>query len=268
MSVYVIGDVQGCYESLRRLVDALDFDPTSDRLWFVGDLVNRGPDSLAVLRWVSGLGSAAVVVLGNHDLHLLAIALGVVEARSSDTVADVLAAPDGEELVSWMRRRPLIHREGPWTMIHAGIHPSWSTDTAVAEATAVAERLRSEACAELLRESRRRRRDTWSPTAPASDRLCAALAVLTRIRTCHADGRLDHRFKGAPEDAPSHLEPWYSARAPGSGETVLFGHWAALGHRLLPGAVSLDSGCVWGRGLTAFRLDDGRSFSVPSAERR
>ncbi len=241
MATYAVGDVQGCDQTLGRLLRRIDFDAAKDRLWFVGDLVNRGPDNLGVLRRIRDLGERAVCVLGNHDLHLLGRADGQRSAKRLDTLNDVLDAPDREVLVEWLRNRPLVHREGAYTMVHAGLLASWSTDDALGHAAPLEARIR------------------------AGDDLFGdeTLAVFTRMRFVAADGRPDYEPKCEPEGAPHH-RPWFDVRPRESGVTVLFGHWAALGLSLTPGYVGLDTGCVWGGALTAYRLEDGAVFAEPS----
>ena len=261
MSIYAIGDVQGCHDELRRLVDRIRFDPSRDRLWFVGDLVNRGPRSLDVLRYVKGLGAAAVTVLGNHDLHLLARAYGVRKPKEGDTLDDVLAAPDRDELVAWLASRPLLHRTDDYVLVHAGLHPTWDAATAMALAAEAEETLHSsprETVATLRRGSAP---PQWDPALRGEDRLRAIVAILTRIRTCTVEGVLDLDFAGPPDQAPHGRRPWFEWPGPWSSEvTVVFGHWSALGLRVEPHAVALDTGCVWGKALTAVRVDDGNVY--------
>ena len=265
MSIYAIGDVQGCFDELRRLVDRLRFDPAADRLWFVGDLVNRGPRSADVLRFVRGLGDAAVTVLGNHDLHLLACAYGARRPKESDTLDDVLGAPDRDELVAWVASRPLLHRTDDYVLVHAGLHPSWDAATALALAAEAEEALHLQP-----RETTRTLRDRppppqWEARLRGDDRLRLIVAVLTRIRTCTSDGTLDLDFAGPPEGAPHGRRPWFDWPCAFAPEvTVVCGHWSALGLRVEPHVVSIDTGCVWGGSLTAMRLDDGQLFQQPA----
>ena len=261
MSIYAVGDVQGCYDELRRLVDRLRFDPTCDQLWFVGDLVNRGPRSVEVLRFVKGLGDAAVTVLGNHDLHLLACAYGVRPPKETDTVGDVLAAPDRDELVAWLAARPFLHRTDDYVLVHAGLHPSWDAPGAMQLAAEAEDALRRSPrdTIELLR--RASAPPLWQPSLRGDERLRAIVAILTRIRTCTADGTLDPEFTGPPDQVPHGRRPWFDWPGPWSSEvTAVFGHWSALGLKVEPHVVALDTGCVWGRALTAVRLDDGNVY--------
>jgi bis(5'-nucleosyl)-tetraphosphatase (symmetrical) len=262
MATYAIGDVQGCEEPLVRLLEHIAFDGRRDRLWFVGDLVNRGPDSLGVLRRVRALGDAAVVVLGNHDVHLLARAYGVGRVGRRDTLDAVLAAPDRDDLVEWLRARPLVHREGGYLLVHAGLLPAWSG--------ADAERLAREAEAALRDETRTTQvldayyhAASWDESLAGAARAGAVLAVLTRLRTCTPAGEVCDEFSGPPAAAPSGYVPWFAV--PGrrsAGETVIFGHWAALGLHVTCDLCALDTGCVWGNALTALRLEDRAVFQV------
>ena len=264
MATYAIGDVQGCYDALRRLLDMAGFDPAADRLWFAGDLVNRGPDSLSVLRFVKGLGSAGVTVLGNHDLHLICRAEGVSPTKRLDTLDEILAAADRDELVDWLRRLPLIHCEDGYVLSHAGLLPRWSTAEAVRLAGEVESRLRAADYREFLQIQMGRSVEAWSEDLNGPDRWSCILGVFTRLRCCTADGRMALSFSGVPADAPAGYSPWFTLRRQDAGETVLYGHWATLGFHRENGTVCLDSGCVWGGSLTALRLDDGQVFQVPS----
>jgi len=277
LATYAIGDVQGCYEELRALVAQLPFRAGHDRLWFVGDLVNRGPASLEVLRWVRDLGDAAVTVLGNHDLHLLGVWLGARELHPGDTLGAVLDAPDASELLAWLRARPLLHVEetphgGTRLLAHAGLHPAWSIDVARAEARALGVVLGGPQAARLLAPGRPRGRARWRPTLGGLKRHRTALAALTRMRALTPRGKLDLRFKGPLADLPPGRRAWFDVpRADGAplgpGLEVVFGHWAALGFYRRPGVWGLDSGCVWGGALTAVRLEDGAHWQEPARRR-
>ncbi|GJL65629.1 MAG: bis(5'-nucleosyl)-tetraphosphatase, symmetrical [Nitrospirales bacterium] len=264
MSTYVIGDIQGCFKALRKLVKRIQFDAACDRLWLVGDLVNRGPDSLAVLRYIKDLGPAAVTVLGNHDLHLLAIWSGVAKLHHKDTLAEVLSAPDCDELLTWLRFRPIIHLENGYLMLHAGILPQWTAAQAVVLAREVEAALQSENFVELLPYIYfRQPHIVWSKNLLYHDRLSFSANVLTRLRMCAPDGAPDFSFKGLPDQAENGFVPWF--QAPGrsiSHEVVIFGHWSALGLYIHDKLLGLDSGCVWGRALTALRLEDRKLFQV------
>lgn len=258
MAVYAIGDLQGCYDELRALLDRLQFDPARDRLWFAGDLVNRGPGSLACLRFVRSLGASALTVLGNHDLHLLAVAADAGRGlKKGDTLDEVLRAPDRDELLAWLQRQPLLHddRELGWTLIHAGLPPQWSVADAAVCARDV-ERVLALAPQEFYARMYGNQPDHWTPGLAGYDRLRFAVNCLTRLRYCTAEGRLLMKPKGPPHEAPAGALPWF--RVPGrrsAGSRILFGHWSALGWHAADGVVSLDTGCVWGGRLTALRLD-------------
>ena len=255
MATFVIGDIQGCYSALRRLLDKCGFDPARDRLWLVGDLVNRGPHSLAVLRFVKGLGRRAVTVLGNHDLHLLVVAAGHVKPHRGDTLDAILRAPDRDELIDWVRHRKLMHAEGSHAIVHAGLLPQWTIPKALALAGEVEAALQGDEHDALLRGMYGNKPDRWSDSLTGIRRLRVITNVLTRIRLCTADGKLDFSHKGRPVDMPRGYLPWFSIPGRRSrGTCVLFGHWAALGLYMQSDVISLDTGCVWGRCLSALRL--------------
>ena len=256
MAIFAIGDIQGCYEELARLVDKLRFDPSRDELWFVGDLVNRGPRSLDVLRFVRGLEDSSTVVLGNHDLHLLA-------AREHPDRADqflrpILAADDAEELLHWLRHRPLTHYRPDLNtlMVHAGIDPSWDPLTAVKLAREVEQTLRGDAYEEFFRAMYGDKPARWSAELTGFERLRFIINCLTRIRFCHPDGMLDFVQKGPPESATPPLMPWFDLPGRASRAVrIICGHWSSLGLLQRPDVLMIDTGCVWGRELTAVRID-------------
>ena len=258
MAHYAIGDLQGCHAEFMALLERLRFDPGHDRLWLTGDLVNRGPASLAVLREVRALGDCATVVLGNHDLHLLAMAWApaTVRRREPELVA-VLDAPDAPELLSWLATRPLLHRDRAlgWTLVHAGLPPQWT----LAQAEACAREVEAALCqdpAALLTGMYGDQPDRWSPELAGIDRLRFAVNCLTRLRFVDPDGRLLLGLKGPVATAPAGAMPWFRhpARATQK-DALVFGHWSALGFLSEPGLRCLDSGCVWGGTLCALRLD-------------
>lgn len=257
MSTYAIGDVQGCYDQLRRLLDGVAYDPERDRLWLVGDLVNRGPQSAAVVRFVKSLGNRAVTVLGNHDLALLVVAAGAQKPHASDTFGDILAAPDRDELLDWLRHRRMMHAEDGYAMVHAGLLPQWSIGQALALAREVEAALRSPDYPELLRCMYGNEPARWRDELAGFDRLRIVINAMTRMRLVDADGAMEFTHKTGLEHAPAGHVPWYDAPGRASrGTTVIFGHWAALGLMLRPDVIALDSGCVWGRTLSAMRLED------------
>ena len=240
------------------------FDRTRDQLWFVGDLVNRGPGSLATLRLVRDLGDRAVVVLGNHDLHLLALAEGHVESRRDDTLADVLEAPDRDELLDWLRNRPMIHVESDTVLVHAGLLPQWDIPAARSYGSEVEAELRGPGHSEFLRSLYGSRPNRWCDDLRGADRLRVIVNAMTRLRFCTREGVMEFETKGETARAPAGYLPWFDV--PGrksAGGTIVCGHWSALGLRLAPGLVALDSGCVWGGKLSAIRLDDRRLYQVP-----
>lgn len=258
MSTYAIGDLQGCYLELRALLDRLAFDPRVDRLWFVGDLVNRGPDSLEVLRFVHALGEAALVVLGNHDLHLLALAAGNSRHAKKSTLEAVLRAPDRDELLHWLRHRPLLHHdpERNFTLIHAGLPPQWDLAEARARAGELEAVLRGEDYQDFLRDLYGNRPDRWSPDLAGMKRLRFITNCLTRLRFCTPDGTLALTEKGSLENHTVGLVPWFRvAGRKTRSDRIIFGHWSTLGYRQEDNVWAIDSGCLWGGELTAIRLD-------------
>jgi bis(5'-nucleosyl)-tetraphosphatase (symmetrical) len=260
MAFYAIGDVQGCYGPLCRLLDRLHFDPARDRLWFAGDLVNRGPASARVLRLLISLGAAAQTVLGNHDLHLLAAAAGVREPRPRDTFTDVLHAPDREELLDWLRRRPLIMRAPgrAIAMVHAGLLPCWDVSQAAALANEVERALRGSDYPALIDTMYGNEPAAWSEDLAGPERWRCVINAMTRMRFCDAQGRMDFHFAGPPGSQPGHLLPWYEVPGRRSADQeLIFGHWSALGCGRHGRVLSLDGGCVWNRTLCAVRLDEG-----------
>jgi len=268
VATYAIGDVQGCYSALRRLLDHCRFDPACDRLWLVGDLVNRGPDSLSVLRAVKALGPAATMVLGNHDLHLLIVAAGHRTAHLRDTLAPILDAPDRDELLAWLREQPLVVREGDLLMVHAGLLPSWTPERAVALSREVETALASPTHDDFLRHLYGDEPARWDESLAGFDRLRVIVNACTRMRFCSADDVMEFTEKRGPEHALPGFAPWFAhAERKSSGVSVLCGHWSTLDLMFAPNVTMLDSGCLWGGTLTAVRLDDGRVFQVPSRAR-
>jgi bis(5'-nucleosyl)-tetraphosphatase (symmetrical) len=265
MSHYVVGDIQGCYAEFTQLLDTIAFDPGSDRLWLVGDLVNRGPDSLSVLRTVKSFGNAATMVLGNHDLHLLIVAAGHRPPHRRDTLSAVLEAPDRDELLAWLRLRPLVVREGPLLMVHAGLLPGWSAADAVMLSREVESVLASSGYDDFLRNLYGDEPARWDPGLLGHARLRAIVNACTRLRFCAADGTMEFAEKRGVEHAPPGFAAWFAhPQRRSAGATVYCGHWSTLDLLLAPNIVMLDSGCVCGGPLTAIRLDDGRVFQVPS----
>lgn len=268
MTRYAIGDVQGCLEELRTLLSRIGFSADRDRLWFVGDLVNRGPRSLQTLRFVRALGDNAVVVLGNHDLHLLAVAFGSRRSRKSDTLDDILEAHDRDALLEWLLTRPLIHREDGDLMVHAGLVPQWSAELAATLAAEVESALRKDP-GKLFDDMYGDEPNRWSESLTGTERLRFVINVLTRLRVCTPEGRYDLKMKGKPPESHQAGEqafrPWFEIESRKSRDVrIVFGHWSALGLVLAPGLVGLDTGCVWGGALTAYDLDtDRKPISTP-----
>ena len=263
MATYAIGDVQGCYDELRKLLGEIGYRRGRDKLWFVGDLVNRGPRSLEVLRFVASLGDAAVTVLGNHDLHLLAQYEGVEKLKEKDTFQDVLDASDAPELVKWLRERPMMHAEGPYAMVHAGILPSWSVDTALDLGAEVQAALTARNYRDFLQRMYGGSPDAWRDNLSGWDRLRVVVNAMTRMRFCSREGRMELDAKGAK--APRGYRPWFETRPASEKTTIVFGHWSQLGLKVREQQVGLDSGCVWGGKLTALRLEDRKLWQVGCA---
>jgi bis(5'-nucleosyl)-tetraphosphatase (symmetrical) len=262
MPTYAIGDLQGCLVPFERLLEQVSFDPERDRLWLAGDLVNRGPDSLALLRFVRNLDHAVRIVLGNHDLFLLAAAEGITTLRHKDTIHDVLGAKDCSELIAWLRRQPLHHREESFLMIHAGLLPQWTVDESVGFAREVEAVLGGPDYRAFLQSLFHGPAPQWDPLLTAPERLVSITRVLTKLRTCTPAGEMSG-FSGSPEQAPSGYLPWFRLphRRPAN-VTIICGHWAALGLHLEANLLAIDSGCVWGKQLTAIRLEDRTVFQV------
>ena len=259
MAVYAIGDLQGCYDPFRELLDAIRFDPDEDTLWLTGDLVNRGPKSLKTLRFVKSLGDSVITVLGNHDLHLLALASGQIHfGRRFETLEKVLSARDSDELIDWLRHRPLAHYDDGLNtlLVHAGTHPSWSVNKTLARAAEVETVLRGDDYEALLGKMYGNTPAQWSGSLTGYKRLRFIINCLTRMRMLTAKGRLNFSHSGSPFRARKNLTPWFEAeRLRWAGTRVVFGHWSALGLIVLPDLIALDTGCIWGRQLTAVRLD-------------
>jgi bis(5'-nucleosyl)-tetraphosphatase (symmetrical) len=268
MAIYAIGDLQGCFSALERLLAKIRFDATHDRLWFVGDLVNRGPESLRCLRFVRSLGDAAVTVLGNHDLHLVCVAEGVEKSRPRDSIEDVLAAPDRDTLVDWLRRRPLMHAEGGFALVHAGLLPQWSVKRALSLAAEVEAVLRGSDYRALLARMYGDKPDRWRDGLRGFDRMRVIVNAMTRMRVCDDKGAMVLGFKGEPGESSDEWTPWFDAPQRRSRDHVMVcGHWSALGRVVRDDLLALDSGCVWGGSLTAVRLDDRAVFEVRCSAR-
>jgi bis(5'-nucleosyl)-tetraphosphatase (symmetrical) len=258
MAVYAIGDVQGCYDELRELLDKLAFDPSKDQVWFVGDLVNRGPLSLKTLRFVRNLGDAAVCVLGNHDLHLLALLLTDEPPVADEFLREVLVAKDREEIADWLRSLPLAHYDSELKtlMVHAGVYPLWNLDEALTYAEEAEVILRSKKPKRLLKRMYGATPNAWSDDLEGYDRLRFIVNSFTRMRFCTAKARLDFKADLAPGMESNKLMPWFEhPQRTLTKCRIVFGHWSTLGYHDEPGLLALDTGCVWGGRLTAARLD-------------
>jgi bis(5'-nucleosyl)-tetraphosphatase (symmetrical) len=265
VSRHAIGDIQGCCDELRALLSRVGFSTDRDRLWFVGDLVNRGPQSLEVLRYVRALGDNAIVVLGNHDLHLLALACGGHNTRRSDTLGEILRAPDRDTLLEWLASRPLAYFEAGDLLVHAGLVPQWTVETTLELAREIERALRDDP-RNLFNHMYGDEPDHWSADLAGTDRLRFAINVLTRVRVCTNEGRINLHIKGKPPAADSPWRPWFDIESRRTrGARVIFGHWSALGLVMRKDVIGLDSGCVWGGALTAVDLDHpvGAPISIP-----
>lgn len=267
MATYAIGDIQGCFAPLQNLLRAIAFDPKQDRLWLVGDLVNRGPRSLDTLRFIRDLGDAAVTVLGNHDLYLLMVAEGCGRRGKGDTLDEILRAPDAAELLAWLRQQALCHREGEYCMVHAGLLPQWTADRARELAAEVETRLRGPDYRDLIANMWGSEPAAWDDTLTGWPRLRVIVNAFTRLRFCSPGGVMEFQSKGQAHDAPPGCLPWFDAPGRRSADSVLItGHWSALGLKMTPNLMALDSGCLWGRHLSAVRLEDRSLFQVDCAD--
>lgn len=264
MATYVIGDVQGCFSELQRLLDKIKFDPSQDKLWFTGDLVNRGPQSLEVLRFVKKLGDKQQTVLGNHDLHLLALTHQSHPGWDEDTLKPILTAPDRDELINWLGQQPLLYEALGFILVHAGIAPSWDLVTAKRLAKEVENVIQNPLTAtQFFQHMYGNEPKQWDETLTGWDRLRCITNYFTRLRFCDAEGHLELETKGKMESG-GKLIPWFQVpNRVNKDVKIIFGHWAALGGVTnSPNVYALDTGCVWGFCLTAMRLEDGQRFSV------
>ncbi|GAB2945103.1 bis(5'-nucleosyl)-tetraphosphatase (symmetrical) ApaH [Hafnia psychrotolerans] len=272
MSTYLIGDVHGCIDELKALLAQADFDPQQDCLWLTGDLVARGPNSLEVLRYVSGLGDSVRMVLGNHDLHLLAIFAGISFNKPKDRLKPLLEAEDADKLINWLRRQPVLQvdEELKLVMAHAGITPQWNLETAQTCAREVEAVLRSDTYPLFLDAMYGDMPNNWSPELSGLARLRFSTNALTRMRYCFPNGQLDMICKDTPENAPRPLKPWFDIESPilQAGYSIAFGHWASLEGQGTPeGVYALDTGCCWGGVMTMVRWEDKAWFTQPSSRK-
>lgn len=267
MAIYAIGDIQGCYNELQRLLEQIRFDRAQDKLWFVGDLVNRGPGSLEVLRLVKSMGESAVTVLGNHDLHLVAVDAGIGQLHKSDTLGEILAAPDRDELLHWLRHQRLLHVEGDYVLVHAGLLPQWTVEQAAGLAREVETALRGDDFVDFIRHMYGNAPQGWQDDLSGYKRLRVIVNAFTRLRLCTPQGEMEFKFKGEVERIPEGYLPWFEIPERKSRDaTILFGHWSALGLMLRENAIALDTGCLWGGPMTAIRLEDRQLFQVECGE--
>ncbi len=262
MAIYAIGDIQGCFDDLKRLLDCIKFNPDKDRLWLVGDLVNRGPRSLQTLRFVKGLGDAAICVLGNHDLHLLAASCKQRKHHKKDSLSEVLQAPDCDELMHWLRHRPLLHHQHHYYMIHAGLPPQWDMKTAQKMAKKAEHVLQGKLYKDFLHHMYGNSPDIWSDELDGYELIRFIVNCFTRMRYCDKHGRMDFEHNNRPGTQPDQWLPWFKVPGRKSADArIIFGHWSTLGYFRGNNCYAIDTGCLWGGRLTALRLD-GPSYSV------
>lgn len=257
MAIYAIGDIQGCYDALRRLLDRIDFNPVVDQLWLAGDLVNRGPHSLETLRFVMGLADSAVTVLGNHDLHLIATALSLGKVGKKDTLSPILKAPDCDELISWLRHRSLFHRDAGFCMLHAGLPPQWDLTLTEKMARLVERAIQGPDHFRFFASMYGNKPTRWSDDMSQNEQLRFAVNCFTRLRYCDVDGEIDFVHKGPPGSQPAHLMPWFMVPNRKTADLrIIFGHWSTLGFHAGNNVFGIDTGCLWGGQLTALKLAD------------
>lgn len=271
MATYIIGDLHGCFTEFQQLLQQVNFNPNTDELWLTGDLLARGEDSLSCLRFVKNLGERGKTVLGNHDLHFLATALGIKKVKPKDNVEPILNAPDRHELIDWLRHQPLLaqHPTDGFVLTHAGISPEWDLTTAKQCAKEVEQILQSADYPELLAQMYDNQPDRWSPDLQGIERFRYILNAFTRMRFCHPDKRLDFDCKLPPDEVENNLKPWFELENPAlNGQPILFGHWASLiGYPTPPNIYALDTGCVWGNYLTMIRWED-KTYFTQSAQKQ
>jgi bis(5'-nucleosyl)-tetraphosphatase (symmetrical) len=271
MSIYAIGDIQGCFDELLRLLDNIAFNEHTDQLWFAGDLVNRGPKSLETLRFVKSLGDSAVTVLGNHDLHLLAASCAPKIANKKDTLLPVLEAPDRDELIDWLRHRPLFHFNENFCLIHAGLPPQWDFKRTQKMALLAEQALQSPNYQAFLKQMYGNKPNIWSSSLKGVEKLRFIINCFTRMRYCDVNGRLDFVQSGPLGSQPKNLIPWFEVpKRKNADMRIIFGHWSTLGYYEGPNVYAIDTGCLWGGQLTALKLSEPvEHFSIncPEAKR-
>jgi len=267
MATYAIGDLQGCFTAFQRLIDLIRFDPAQDKLWLVGDIVNRGPDSLSLLRYIKQAGDAMIMVLGNHDLHLLMVAAGIAKNHSSDTIQPILDAPDRDELLHWLRQQKLFHTQGQYAMVHAGLLPCWTVSQAEQLAHEAESALRQDNYQEFFSQMYGNKPNYWQDEWTGYTRLQVIINAMTRMRICTVTGKMNFAFKGDLRSIPPGYVPWFNVPQRASQKkTIICGHWSALGLHITDNLIALDTGCVWGGQLTAIRLEDRKVFQLPCAQ--
>jgi bis(5'-nucleosyl)-tetraphosphatase (symmetrical) len=268
MSIYAIGDIQGCFDELLRLLDVIAFNEHTDQLWFAGDLVNRGPKSLETLRFIKSLGDSAVTVLGNHDLHLLAASCAPKIAHKKDSLLPILEAPDRDELIDWLRHRPLFHFNEDFCLIHAGLPPQWDFKKTQKMALLAEQALRGPKYQTFLKQMYGNKPNIWSPSLKGVEKLRFIINCFTRMRYCDINGRLDFVNSGPLGSQPKSLMPWFEVPKRKSADMrIIFGHWSALGYYEGPNCFAIDTGCLWGGQLTALRLGEQvQRFSIDCPE--
>ncbi|AEJ01002.1 Bis(5'-nucleosyl)-tetraphosphatase, symmetrical [Nitrosomonas sp. Is79A3] len=267
MATYAIGDLQGCFTAFQRLIDLIRFDPAQDKLWLVGDIVNRGPDSLSLLRYIKQAGDAMIMVLGNHDLHLLMVAAGIAKNHSSDTIQPILDAPDRDELLYWLRQQKLFYTQEQYAMVHAGLLPCWSIVQAEQLAHEAERVLRQDNYQEFFSQMYGNKPNYWQDEWTDYTRLRVIINAMTRMRICTTAGKMNFAFKGDLQSIPPGFLPWFNVPQRASQEaTIICGHWSALGLHITDNLIALDTGCVWGGQLTAIRLEDRKVFQLPCAQ--
>jgi bis(5'-nucleosyl)-tetraphosphatase (symmetrical) len=264
MATYAIGDIQGCFNSFQDLLKLIQFNQENDRLWFVGDIVNRGAGSLSILKWVYEHQDSVVMVLGNHDLHTLVLSEGYVRAHPSDTLDELLESKEAPRLLNWLRHQPLVHYDHELLMVHAGLLPSWSISQAISLANEVESALRGNDYCKFLESMYGNQPTSWSDSLTGWDRLRVITNAITRLRLCTNEGVMEFKYKGELDQIPSPFVPWFQAENRESASTtIVFGHWSAVGLYRENNVIALDTGCLWGGQLTAMRIEDRRFFQVP-----
>jgi bis(5'-nucleosyl)-tetraphosphatase (symmetrical) len=264
MATYAIGDIQGCFHAFQDLLTKINFNPQSDTLWLVGDLINRGNGSLAVLRWCYQHRDCVRVVLGNHDLHALVVAHGIAKAHRSDTLDALFAASDSADLLHWLRFQRLIVQEGKFLMVHAGLLPQWSVTQALTYAAEVEDALQARSYVDFLKQMYGNQPNVWQNDLVGMDRLRLITNACTRLRICNAQGEMEFSFKGELSDIPENYMPWFDVPTRASQDTtIVFGHWSALGLQHRSNVFALDTGCLWGGELTALQLESKVITQVP-----